>query len=252
MTENRLVFIATPCFGGMVAKDYMQSIISLMQVGGQFGVQLTLALLGNDALITRSRNTLVSHFLNDTAATHMLFIDADISFEPEQVMRLLDADKDVVAAMYPIKDYDWGNAAKAPLRNAETLAEAALHYVGTPLTGPYAEWDGDFVTAIYAGTGMLLIKRAVIEKMIAAYPGLRYDAIHAYPGTKRSPTTQYALFECLIEEETGIYLSEDFAFCHRWRAVGGEIWLDTGSKLSHTGAHRFAGNPQPRYETLKA
>ncbi|NTF97931.1 hypothetical protein [Rhizobium rhizogenes] len=252
MTENRLVFIATPCFGGLVTKDYMQSIISLMEVGARLGVQLTLALLGNDALITRSRNTLASHFLNDTAATHMLFIDADISFEPEQVIRLLNSDKDVVAAIYPIKDYDWSSAAKASLRGAETLAEAALHYVGTPVTGPNAEWDGDFVTAIYAGTGMLLIKRAVIEKMIAAYPELRYGAIHAYPNTKRSPATQYALFESLIEEETGIYLSEDFAFCHRWRALGGKIWLDTGSKLTHTGGHCFAGNPRARYEALKA
>ncbi|MDE1996554.1 MAG: hypothetical protein KGI75_28905 [Rhizobiaceae bacterium] len=252
MNENCVVFIATPCFGGMVAKDYMQSIVSLMHASAQRGVQLTLALLGNDALITRSRNTLVSHFLNDTAATHMLFIDADISFEPEQVMRLLDVDKDVVAAMYPIKDYDWNSVAKATLQNSETLSEAALHYVGTPLPDPIAEWDGDFVTAIYAGTGMLLIKRAVIEKMISAYPDLRYGAIHAYPVTKSTPATQYALFESLIEEETGIYLSEDFAFCHRWRALGGEIWLDTGSKLNHTGAHCFVGNTRPRYEALKA
>ncbi|MGM4983887.1 MULTISPECIES: hypothetical protein [Rhizobium] len=247
MTENRLIFIATPCFGGLVAKDYMQSIFSLMQVGAQAGIQLTLALLGNDALITRSRNTLVSSFLNDTAATHMLFIDADISFEPEQVMRLLNADKDVVAAMYPIKDYDWDSAARATTRTGESLNAAALHYVGTPLVGQSSERDGDFVSAIYAGTGMLLIKREVIKTMTAAYPDLRYSAIHAYPGTKRSPATQYALFECMIEEGTGIYLSEDFAFCHRWRALGGKIWLDTASKLTHTGAHRFVGNTAPRY-----
>ncbi|KAA1184507.1 hypothetical protein FP026_03790 [Rhizobium tropici] len=247
MNENRLIFIATPCFGGLVTKDYMQSIFSLMQTGAQAGLQLTLALLSNDALITRSRNTLVSSFLNDTTATHMLFIDADISFEPDQVMRLLDSDKDVVAAMYPIKDYDWDTAARVGSRDGVSLAAAALHYVGSPLVGQSAERDGDFVSAVYAGTGMLLIKRAVIERMIAAYPELRYNAIHAYPSTKRSPSTQYALFECMVEEGTGIYLSEDFAFCHRWRALGGKIWLDTASKLSHTGPHRFIGNTAPRY-----
>ncbi len=247
MNENRLIFIATPCFGGLVTKDYMQSIFSLMQTGARAGIQLTLALLGNDALITRSRNTLVSSFLNDTSATHMLFVDADISFEPDQVMRLLEADKDVVAAMYPIKDYDWDTAAHVNTKDGELLSAAALHYVGTPSVGQSAERDGDFVSAVYAGTGMLLIKRVVIEMMIAAYPELRYGTIHAYPSTKRTPNTQYALFECMIEEETGIYLSEDFAFCHRWRALGGKIWLDTASKLSHTGPHRFVGNTAPRY-----
>ena len=247
MTENRLIFIATPCFGGLVTKDYMQSIFSLMQTGAQAGIQLTLALLGNDALITRSRNTLVSSFLNDTAATHLLFVDADISFEPEQVMRLLDADKDVVAAMYPIKDYDWETAARINSQDGSSLAAAALHYVGTPLVGQNAERDGDFVSAVYAGTGMLLVKRTVLEQMSESYPGLRYNAIHAYPATKASPGTQYALFECMIEEETGLYLSEDFAFCRRWRALGGKIWLDTASKLNHTGPHRFVGNTAPRY-----
>ena len=131
MNENRLIFIATPCFGGLVTKDYMQSIFSLMQTGARAGIQLTLALLGNDALITRSRNTLVSSFLNDTSATHMLFVDADISFEPDQVMRLLEADKDVAAAMYPIKDYDWDTAARVNTNDGESLSAATLFALGS-------------------------------------------------------------------------------------------------------------------------
>lgn len=243
MQNSINVFIATPCYGGMVFKDYMQSIIAAMHEAARYGVQLTLALLGNDALITRSRNSLVSSFLNESRATHLLFIDADISFEPEQLIRLLRADKDVVAGMYPIKDYDWERHGT----QGETVSEAGMHYVGTPLPATEAEWDGDFVTAVYAGTGMLMVKRAAIERMIAAYPRLRYSGIHAFPRPKKSAATQYALFECLIEEDTGLYLSEDYAFCHRWREIGGKVWLDTAGRLTHTGSHRFAGNPAPRH-----
>ncbi|MBB4102666.1 hypothetical protein [Allorhizobium borbori] len=247
MHKNSInVFIATPCYGGVVYKDYMQSVIATMHEAGKYGVQLTLALLGNDALITRSRNSLVSSFLNDTDATHLLFIDADISFEAEQIIRLLRADKDVVAGMYPIKDYDWDNAGHR-LESGETFAQSGMHYVGTPMPGDKAEWDGEFVTAIYAGTGMLMIKRAALERMVNAYPDLRYSGVHAFPRPKKSPSTKYALFECMIEEDTGLYLSEDYAFCHRWRQLGGKVWLDTAGRLTHTGSHHFVGNPAVRH-----
>jgi len=248
MSENKSIFIATPCFGGLVTQAYMQSIISLMQHQTQPPLQLTLALLGNDALITRSRNTLVSSFLNDTKATHLLFIDADISFAPEQVMRLIAADKEVIGAMYPIKALDWELAAVQLPKNRETLEEAAMHYVGTPLEDGQATRDGDFVTASYSGTGMLLIARSAIEKLIAAFPQLQYDVIHAYPREKRTPATQYALFECMIDRKTGVYLSEDYAFCQRWREIGGEVWLDTAARLTHTGPHAFPGNAAARFQ----
>lgn len=246
MSDPKIVFIATPCYGGMVTKEYMQSIISLMHAGAQNNIQFILAMLGNDALITRSRNTLVSSFLNETPATHLLFIDADIGFEPEQVVALLASDKDVVGAMYPIKDYDWDQATRQTTQE-ETLHEAALHYVGTPVPANKAEWDGQFVTALYIGTGMLLIKRHVIERMTEAYPELQYSGIHAFPRVERKQKPQYALFECLIDRENGLYLSEDYAFCERWRRMGGKLWLNTTGKLTHTGAHRFQGNPAQRF-----
>jgi hypothetical protein len=247
MSENKSIFIATPCFGGVVTQSYMQSVIALMQYQADPPLSLTLALLGNDALITRSRNTLVSSFLNDTGATHLLFIDADISFAPEQVMRLIAADKEVVGAMYPIKALDWETAAQRMARGLETAEEAAMHYVGTPLENHHARRDGDFVTAAYAGTGMLLVARSAIEKMIRAYPHLQYSAIHSFPREQRTPATQYALFECLIDKDHGLYLSEDYAFCQRWRDIGGEVWLDTAARLTHTGPHAYPGNAAARF-----
>ncbi|WP_443751114.1 hypothetical protein [Asticcacaulis solisilvae] len=249
MSEQSTIFVATPCFGGLVTQGYMQSVIALMQYTSARNIHMTLAMLGNDALITRSRNTLVSAFLNQSNATHLLFIDADIGFMPEHVVRMIEADKDVAGGMYPIKALDWDNALKSRVEG-ERPEDAALHYVGTPQDGDDVIRDGDFVTASYCGTGMMLIKRHVIETMIRAYPHLRYDAIHAYPRVKATDGTQYALFECLIDEETGLYLSEDYAFCHRWRALGGQIWLDTRGQLTHTGPHDFVGNPHSRFQNL--
>ncbi len=230
----------------------MQSVISLMQHAATYPVNMTLALLGNDALITRSRNTLVSTFLNNSDATHLLFIDADISFEPHDIIRLLMADRDIIGAMYPIKALDWDSAAKLMPFGRETVEQAAMHYVGTPLDVDEVEWDGDLVTASYVGTGMMLVKRLVVETLIARYPHLKYSAIHAYPRVTPSLDTQYALFECMIEPLTGLYLSEDYAFCQRWRDIGGKIWLDTSARLTHTGPFNFAGNPKPRYEAVRS
>lgn len=241
-----MVFIATPCFGGLVSQHYMQSVISLIQYAGQAGFDATLALLGHDSLITRSRNTLVTQFLNTPAATHLLFIDADISFDPRQVHEMLAFDQDVVAGIYPLKVINWDNAALKRLTGGETFQTAPLLYVGTMCTGSELERQGRFVTGVYCGGGFLMIKRQAIEQMIAAYPEARYKNVHAFSNAKGEEN--YALFECLIDPETKTYISEDFGFCQKWRDLGGKIWLDTESRLTHIGAFSFVGGPQPRYQ----
>ncbi len=240
MSQKPFIFIATPCFGAQVTQTYMQSVISLMHYCAGRNIDLTLALLGHDALITRSRNTLVSAFMG-TEATHILFIDADIGFEPEQLERMLAADKPLVAGIYPLKVRDWSR-----LDEATPPDQATLHYVGEPRTHD-AEWDGDFAVGDYAGTGFMLIRRDCVLSLQAAYPELTYAHVHAFPRAKDLDQNHSALFECLIEPETGLYLSEDFAFCHRWRAIGGKVWLDTVGKLTHVGSHDFVGHPADRF-----
>ena len=237
------VFLATPCYGGVVTQGYMQSVIGIMQQAGPNGYDVTLALLGQDALITRSRNTLVAHFMANEAATHILFIDSDISFDPTLVHRLIAADKDVVAASYPLKTYYWDAQAEQRLRRGEALDTVGLRYVGELCEGALAERDGDLATATYVGTGFMLITRSAILGMINAYPETRYKTIHAYMNKQSCGESFYALFDCIIDPLTETYLSEDFTFCHRWRAIGGQIWLDTRSRLIHTGPTDFHGMP---------
>ncbi len=137
-----LVFLATPCFGGLVTQNYMLSVIRLMQHSATAGFDTALALLGHDSLITRSRNTLVAQFLDNRAATHLMFIDADIGFEPAQIERMLRFDEDVVAGMYPLKVIDWHPTALDRVRQGEPVQTAPLLYVGRLAEGAEAERRG--------------------------------------------------------------------------------------------------------------
>ncbi|RVT97851.1 hypothetical protein EOD42_08650 [Rhodovarius crocodyli] len=239
------VVVATPCFGAMVHQGYMLSILRLVCSPAGQAMTLSLEMLGHDSLITRSRNTLLARFLATPGATHILFVDSDIVFEPDHVTRLVAANKEVVAGIYPLKVREWGAATQARMAMGEKPDSASLLYVGEPCANP--ERDGDFITATYAGTGFMLIRRDAVERMIAAYPETRYSRIGAPDPAIPDGTPCHALFDCVIDPATGSYLSEDFTFCRRWRAIGGKVWLDTVGRLTHIGAHDFAGEPARRF-----
>ncbi|WP_408736843.1 hypothetical protein [Acetobacter sacchari] len=247
------IFIATPCFGGVVTQTYMQSILGSVLSAPHQGLELTLSMVGNDALITRCRNTLLHQFFAQSHATHILFIDSDIGFQPDAIGRLVAAEKDLVAGLYPLKDRYWDALTDAQTKRGEPAATASLRYVGECERlheAPPSDNGASLVEAGYAGTGFMLISRRAVERMIAAYPETRYTRIDAAVG--RSVSAQpaaaeaYALFDCMIDPETGTYLSEDFAFCRRWRQIGGEVWLDPSIVLTHTGPSTFSGHPVNR------
>jgi hypothetical protein len=242
-----LVVVGTPCFGGVVGQEFAMSLINLTAAAPVAGYDVKVIMLGNDALITRGRSAIVAKFLDNPATTHLLFIDADITFSPDQVTRMLRFDKDFVAGLYPAKILDWQQLAQRFGHTGESLEEAGLSYVADICTGSDLKNDQGFATGNYAGTGFWLIKRAVFERMFTAHPELKYSALHAFPRPTQPSNNLYALFDCLIEPGTGVYLSEDYAFCRRWRALGGEIWLDLQSRLTHTGSYSFRGNAGPHY-----
>jgi hypothetical protein len=244
------IIIATPCFGGLVHQHYMLSILGLLCAPLARRVAFTLDLLGHDSLVTRSRNTLLARFLARPAATHLLFVDADIGFLPDQLERMLDFGAPVVAGVYPLKVLHHGPLADARRHSGEPAESAPLVYLGEPCTGAEAARSGGFVTARHAGTGFMLLRRDALERMVAAYPETRYRSIGAHrdgAATGEEPTPHHALFDCMIDPDTGAYLSEDFAFCRRWRALGGRIWLDTLGRLTHVGTHDYVGDPAVRF-----
>jgi hypothetical protein len=245
MQTPTYIVAATPCYGGSVTLRYYHATFALVMRGLALGIPVSIETISHESLITRARNTLVARFLDNPRATHLLFIDADIGFDPAQVERMLAFNEDVVAGMYPLKTIAWDELAFANVHAGETLDTAPIRFVGKPMEGPAREMRDGFVTASYAGTGFMLIRREALLRMVAAHPELQYSAGH-HSAEAQSPN-QYALFDGSVCPETRHYLSEDYTFCARWRALGGKIWLDTQSRLTHIGPHEFTATPAGRF-----
>ena len=245
------VTIGTPCFGGQVSWLYAVSLLKLQKAFTQRGWNLNYLLQAGDALVTRARQTIVCHFLDNPNATHLLFIDADIGFEPEQVLRLLEFGEDVTAAVYPAKQINWEMMPAAVEAGRSPLESATLSYVVEREASPDLVVRGGFVKSRYAGTGFLLIRRSVLKAMIEHYPELRYSHEHRGSDPLAGNRWRSALFNCMIDQATGFYLSEDFSFCRRWTDMGGEIWVDYMSRLEHVGVMVYRGNMAARVDLPK-
>ncbi len=232
--------IGTPCFGGQVSAVYALSLLKLQtRLRSYRDCSLKVLMKDGDALITRARASLVSQFLDDPSATHLLFIDADIGFEPEQVFRLIECGAEMCAAVYPIKRIDWQRMS-VTLSGAEPNPAASLNYAFEVDDPNAVIANSGFIKVRYAGTGFLMIRRAALERMCAHFPQLRYKRDHSIDAATESDN-RFALFECAIDND-GTYLSEDFAFCKRWTDMGGEIWADLNSRLNHVGPMTFRGD----------
>jgi hypothetical protein len=242
------VTIGTPCFGGQLTSLYVVSLLKLQKAFAQRNWSIGFMLQAGDALVTRARQTIVCHFLDDPSATHLLFIDADIGFEPEQVFRLLEFDADFTAAAYPVKQINWDLMAGAVQAGRTPLESATLSYVVERDTAAELVTRNGFVRSRYAGTGFLMIRRSVLESMIEHYPELRYTHEHRADDPLTGSRWRSALFNCILDQASGFYLSEDFSFCRRWTDMGGEIWVDYLSRLNHVGLMVYRGNMAARVD----
>src|SRR3954469_25529282 len=223
MTGEIHLVVATPCFGGQVSSIYASSIFNLQRaVRSKSNLDLKIHMRDGDALITRARANLVTLFLDDPDATHLLFVDADIGFTPDQVFRLIESGADVVAGVYPIKRVNWDKARRMLESNRPAAPSAALDYVLEIEDPDHVTSVNGFTRVRYAGTGFLMIRRQVLEKMCQHpdYAALQFFREHSIDALAGSPN-RFALFDCMIDHATGTYLSEDFPLCKPWTDLGG-------------------------------
>lgn len=224
MLRKHNVFFATPCYGGMLTDQYFLSMFKTSQTFMQHGINFRITTLRNESLITRARNILTAMFL-DSDCTHLMFIDSDIEFKPEDMLRALAYDKPIIAGAYPKKALPIQYAINFKFVDPETRQIRV---------------ENGAVEVLDASTGFFLIKRETIEKMVKAYPELHYrNDSNIDPKLNKHC---YALFDTTLDPDDNRYLSEDYTFCRRWQKLGGEIWLDPNTKLNHVGSYTFEGD----------
>jgi hypothetical protein len=237
------VFIATPMYGGMCTGLFAQSLLQLQVAMQQNSIGAMISCMFNESLITRARNALVHQFLKSDC-THLLFIDADISFKANDVVHLLNADKDVICGIYPKKEINWFTVEQAVKRGVPhnelskhtgSFVINLVDYAPTitvPMHEPLEIWNG--------GTGMMAIKREVFEKLKDVVPAYKNDVVDLSGNTGLGDKI-YEFFATSIEPETERLLSEDYHFCRIWRLQGGKIYAAPWMDLGHVGSYVFSG-----------
>jgi hypothetical protein len=251
LRKNKL-FIATPMYGGMSHGLYVKSCLDLQNIMNRYGIETKFSFLFNESLITRARNYLVDEFLR-TDYTHMLFIDSDIHFNAQDVVALLALDKDLIGGPYPKKSINWKNVIDAARKHPD-LAPSELEklvgdYVFNVVKGTSQFSVTEPLEVMEIGTGYMMIKREVFDKMKEAYPQIHYKPDHV--GQKNFDGSRYihAYFDTVIDTKESItgggsdrYLSEDYMFCQMWRKIGGQIFLCPWMKTQHVGTYAFTGD----------
>jgi hypothetical protein len=166
------------------------------------------------------------------------------TFTPQSVCRLLLIDRDVTAGVYPMKNFNWPAEGLPAGTTRQQFEDRYTEYPFNPIghgaerVSSYADADG-FVEVAEAPTGFMCIKREVFRQMMEKYPKLNY-----VPDGPPNPQANlhWLFFDCMVDPDDGRYLSEDYAFCRRWRDIGGKIWIDLQCKLMHLGQHNFRGD----------
>ena len=222
------LFIATPAFGHQVTTNYANSLLKFVSTSHpRLAVSSAVHLQSGMALVTQARNNCVAYFLNSDC-THFLFIDADIGFEPDAIYRLIEKDVPLCLTPYPVKGY-----------GANNQLQFIVHFPDKD--NVRIQKDG-FAEITAGPTGFMMIKREVFEKLAEKYPE-RKTVNKQLVGNKVETMEKgwYTFFETAQDPENG-YLGEDIAFCRLWTNIGGKIYADTQTPLTHFGSHAFHGS----------
>jgi hypothetical protein len=242
------LFIATPMYGGMCTGHYTQAILQLQGLCQQNRIDMAASFMFNESLITRARNSLVHGFLK-SGFTHLMFIDADIRFNPNDIMAMLLANKEVICGIYPKKEINWDMVKRAS--DAGIPADQLKYYSGTHVVNladrsGYAEFEVSTPSEILnGGTGFMLIKREVFEKLSPLVPTYMNNATDLSGKLGAEEIKEF--FTTSIEPETQHLLSEDYHFCRIWREAGGKIYAAPWAQLGHVGTYLFDGSLAPAF-----
>ena len=223
------VHICMPCYGGQLTEQCFMSYIKWANMCRQLNIDWTVETMTNESLISRARNTLTAKFLHNKESTHLMFIDADIGWEPWHLLVMLDAQKDVIGGLYPMKSLP-------------------VKWCVNGIPGLVEDPTSNHIEVTKTGTGFLLIKRDVFEKL-DAHPATRpFNNDIGLPAELNPHMKTY--FDTAVRENR--YYSEDWTFCENWRDLGGQVFVDKRILLRHVGTYTFDYNTHEQlYKDLK-
>jgi len=203
--------ILTPCYGGNITSGYFHSTLNLFPYAIRNGINVSIETLPNCSLISLGRDMMLRKAMDDDQWTHVMWIDADLRFKPEYIHSMILDDKDIVGGFYPKKGLP-------------------IDFASSPEPG--GEETEFLFETIYVATGFMLIKREVIEHM---YEHFKEELMFRYQGAD-----DYVDLFAPIIDESGLYLSEDYAFCKRAKSLGYRTFMSKRFELPHLGRMEYS------------
>lgn len=250
----RKLFVATPMYGGQCNGMYTRSMCDLTALCVKYGIEVRSYFLFNESLITRARNYCADEFLRSDAE-HLLFIDSDIGFNPQDVIAMMalqtpESEYDVIAGPYPKKCITWEKIKQAVDKGVADQDSSLLEdFVGDFVFNPV--FDGtkennsirldEPAQVLETGTGFMMIRRSALERFKQHYPQYSYKPDHVRTEAFDGSREIHMYFQAEIDPVSKRYLSEDYWFCQLMRNMGGKVWLCPWMHLQHTGSYVFAG-----------
>jgi len=248
----RKLFVATPMYGGQCAGMFAKSTADLSAMCTSYGIPLQFYYLFNESLITRARNYCVDEFMR-SEAEHLMFIDSDIGFNPQDVIALMalqaqEPEKyEIIGGPYPKKCISWEKIKLAVDKgiadeDANILDKFVGDYVFNPKNGSGSIPIAEPVEVLEIGTGFMMITKDALKKFMAKYPEYMYKPDHVRTEHFDGSREIMMFFQAEVDPVSKRYLSEDYWFCQKAQAADIRTWFCPWMKLQHVGSYIFGGS----------
>lgn len=250
--RGRGLFVAVPMYGGKCEGMFAKGMMDLGVLCAKHDIPFQTYYLFNESLVTRARNYCVDEFMR-SKMNHLMFIDADIGFNPHDVIALMalqiqNMDKyHVIGGPYPKKCIAWEKIKLAVDRGVadedpNVLERFVGDYVFNPKTTANEIRLDEPAEVLEIGTGFMMISRESLQKFQDAYPQYMYRPDHVrtkdFDGTRKI----MQFFQAEIDSKSERYLSEDYWFCQKAHEIGLQTWLCPWMKTQHVGNYIFGGS----------
>jgi hypothetical protein len=250
--RDRKLMICTPMYGGACAGMFARSVADLSALCAQYGIPLQMYFLFNESLITRARNYCCDEFMR-SPSNHMMFIDSDIGFNPQDVIALMalqvqDPEKyDIIGGPYPKKCISWEKIKHAVDKgiadeDPNVLEKFVGDFVFNPKGGQQQIQISEPCEVLEIGTGFMMVTKEAMQKFADFYPNYTYRPDHVRTEHFDGSREIMMYFQAEVDPVSKRYLSEDYWFCQKAQAAGLKTWFAPWMKLQHVGTYIFGGS----------